>query len=277
MKSDTTSTYTRHAVRGVLHALYMLVSGRSDWRSPTVLIPDAATAAIAHSEIPRAWLLTPLTVAVALIALETTDLDRIVSNWFFDAGTVAFPLRHTFLFDTVLHHWAKYLVILTTCLIIATFLLSFIAGALRSRRRVLLFLGMTLALAPLTVSALKLASDRSCPWDIADYGGAAPYTHLFESEIRPHAPGHCFPAGHASTGFALMAFFFAAHRARRNRLARGLLIAGLSAGLILGFGRIAQGAHFLSHVLWSGLVCWLVMVGLYALLLAKPDTNTAEK
>ena len=70
-----------------------------------------------------------------------------------------------------------------------------------------------------------------------------------------------------------MAFFFAAHRSRRDWRARGLLAAGLSAGLILGFGRIAQGAHFLSHVLWSGLVCWLVMVGLYALLLAKPRVN----
>lgn len=230
-----------------------------------------------RGEIPLAWLYAPLIIAAALIALEFTDFDRIVSNWFFDAGAAVFPLRHTFLFDTVLHHWTKYLVILATCLIIAAYLLSFIAGALQSRRRVLLFLGVALALAPLTVSTLKLVSDRSCPWDLADYGGAVPYTRLFDSQSLPHAPGRCFPAGHASTGFALMAFFFAAHRVRRNRLARGLLIAGVFAGLILGFGRIAQGAHFLSHVLWSGLVCWLVMVGLYALLLAKPDPNSAVK
>ena len=222
------------------------------------------------TQIPRAWLLTPLAAAAALTALETTDLDRIVSNWFYDAATAAFPLRHAFLFDTVLHHWTKYVVILATCLIIAAFLLSFITGALQQQRRVLLFLGMALALAPLTVSALKLGSDRPCPWDIADYGGSAPYTRLFDSQSTPHAPGHCFPAGHASTGFALMAFFFAAHRSRRDWRTRGLLVAGMAAGLMLGFGRIAQGAHFLSHVLWSGLVCWLVMVGLYALLLAQP-------
>lgn len=275
MKPGTTATDTRRTFGSALRALYLLVSGQDVRRSPADPMPG--TAAPVLSEIPQAWLFTPLAVTAALIALEITDLDRIVSNWFYDAGTAAFPLRHTFLFDTVLHHWAKYVVILTTCLIIAAFLLSFVTSALQSRRRVLLFLGMALALAPLTVSALKLVSDRSCPWDLADYGGDAPYTRLFDSQSRPHAPGHCFPAGHASTGFALMAFFFAAHRARRNRLARGLLIAGLSAGLILGFGRIAQGAHFLSHVLWSGLVCWLVMVGLYALLLTKSGTNTVEK
>lgn len=228
-------------------------------------------------QIPRAWLLTPLAAAAALIALETTDLDRIVSNWFYDAGAAAFPLRHTFFFDTVLHHWTKYVAILATGLCIAAFLLSFITSALQPRRRALLFLGTALALAPLTVSALKLGSDRPCPWDIADYGGSAPYTRLFDSQSTPHAPGHCFPAGHASTGFALMAFFFAAYRSRRDWRARGLLATGIAAGLMLGFGRIAQGAHFLSHVLWSGLVCWLVMIVLYALLLAKPCANTGIK
>jgi membrane-associated PAP2 superfamily phosphatase len=45
-----------------------------------------------------------------------------------------------------------------------------------------------------------------------------------------------------------------------------VLGAGIAAGLLLGIGRIARGAHFLSHVLWSGLVCWLVMVCLYGML-----------
>jgi len=45
--------------------------------------------------------------------------------------------------------------------------------------------------------------------------------------------------------------------------------------LTLGGGRIAQGAHFLSHVLWSGVVCWLVMVLLYALLLRPGASPSA--
>ncbi len=235
------------------------------------------TAATDHHKVPRAWLLAPLALLVALLAIETTNIDRIINHWFYDAGTQTFPLRQTFLFDTVLHHWTKYAVILATSAIVVAFALTWLLPALRHWRRRLLFLALAMSLAPLTVTALKQITDRPCPWDLVDYGGGVHYTHLFEAREQPHTRGLCFPAGHASTGFALMAFFFAAHRARRNRLARGLLIAGLSAGLILGFGRIAQGAHFLSHVLWSGLACWLVMVGLYALLLAKPCTNTAVK
>ena len=217
--------------------------------------------------VPRLWWLAPAAVFVTLLLLETTDVDRAVSHWFYDTATGTFPLRHTFLFDTVLHHWTKYVVIMIASMVIATWLLSHVLPALRAQRRRLLFLALALSVAPLTVSALKLATNRPCPWDFADYGGAIPYTHLFEKSV-PHARGQCFPAGHASTGFALLGFFFVAHHARRRNLAHMALLLGLTGGVALGMGRVAQGAHFVSHVLWSGLVCWLVMLLLYKILLA---------
>lgn len=221
--------------------------------------------------IPRRWLIAPLLLLAALLALETTGTDLAISHWFYDAAARTFPLRHAFLLDAVLHHWVKYVVILATCVIAAAYTFTFLAPALRNQRRLLLFLALAMALAPLAVSALKQATDRPCPWDLVDFGGDSPYTHLFEAREQAHGRGLCFPAGHAATGFALMAFFFAAHHQRRPALARAALLAGTLAGLGLGVGRVAQGAHFLSHVLWSGLICWVVMVGLYALLIASAE------
>ncbi len=234
------------------------------------------TAATDYQKIPRVWLFAPLALLMALLATETTGIDHTISGWVYDAGTQTFPLRQNFLFDTVLHHWTKYVVILTTLAMVATFALTWVLPALRRWRRRLLFLALAMSLAPLTVTALKHLTDRPCPWDIVEFGGNVPYTHLFETREQPHARGLCFPAGHASTGFALMAFFFVARRSRRDWQARGWLAIGITAGLVLGFGRIAQGAHFLSHVLWSGLVCWLVMLALYALLLAQAHAGPAE-
>lgn len=208
----------------------------------------------------------PLAVLAVLIAMENSSIDQIISKWFYDDATHAFPLRYTFLFDTVLHHWSKYLVILTTCMIIAALLLTWVIPALVRWRAALLFLALALVLAPLAVSLLKLVTDRPCPWDFVEFGGLEPYTHLLQFRGLSHARGECFPAGHAATGFALMAFFFTFHHERRYTLARAALLSGILAGLLLGIGRIAQGAHFMSHVLWSGLVCWLVMVSLYATL-----------
>jgi membrane-associated PAP2 superfamily phosphatase len=68
-----------------------------------------------------------------------------------------------------------------------------------------------------------------------------------------------------------MAFYFAARAMRNPRLAKIALPGGIVAGLALGLGRIAQGAHFFSHVLWSGVVCWLVIVALHCLILPGAD------
>jgi len=238
------------------------------YSSRTRFTPNTATVSTeaAVETIPWRWLIVPLAVLAALLLMEITNIDRTVSHWFYDSAAHAFPLRHTFFFDTVLHHWTKYVVILTTCMAIAALLLTWVIPPLARWRSTLLFLALAMALAPLTVSLLKLVTDRPCPWDFMEFGGVEPYTQLFRFRGAAHARGLCFPAGHAATGFALLAFFFVFYRERRDALARAALFAGLAAGVLLGFGRIAQGAHFISHVLWSGLVCWLVMVGIYAAL-----------
>ena len=236
----------------------------------------SADAGVVRETIPRRWLIAPLVLLAGLFAMETTNIDRTISHWFYDSAAHAFPLRQTFFFDTVLHHWTKYAVILTTCMIVGALLLTWVIPSLARWRSTLLFLALAMALAPLTVSLLKLVTDRPCPWDFTEFGGAEPYTHLFQFRGTAHARGLCFPAGHAATGFALMAFFFAFHREHLKTLARAALLAGVLAGVLLGISRIAQGAHFMSHVLWSGLVCWLVMVGLYAALFRPgPGAGTA--
>jgi membrane-associated PAP2 superfamily phosphatase len=232
---------------------------------------------------PHDWLMlgTPLLAALVLLALENTDVDRAVARWFFDSGGSVFPLRYNMFLETVLHQWTKYVVVLIACLTITAFLLSFILTALKPQRRVLLFLALSLILAPTTVSGLKLATNRHCPWDLQEFGGFLPYTRLLEPPPPGLKPGQCFPAGHASTGFVLMAFYFAGRARRRPDLAQAGLATGLASGMALGLGRMLQGAHFLSHVLWSAVVCWSVMALLYAVILrpqelaAAPQRNSA--
>jgi membrane-associated PAP2 superfamily phosphatase len=220
--------------------------------------------------MPRSWVIVPAAMAVVLwLVGDLTDLDRVVSHLAFDAQTRGFPLRTDFWLDVVLHHWAKYAVITISAIIVAGLLLSFVLPAVRGQRRLLTFISLALILAPLSVTLAKASSARHCPWDISEFGGTVPYERLFEANAAGVAPGHCFPAGHASTGFALMAFYFAAYSQGARRLARKWLAAGIVAGLGLGFARILQGAHFLTHVLWSGLLCWTVMVLVYRVCLQE--------
>lgn len=210
-----------------------------------------------------------LLIAVLLAVLEQTSIDDMVSGWFFDRIAAVFPLRYNSFLEVFAHQYVKQLVIVVACCVIAMYLLSFVLTELKPRRRLLLFLSLSFTLAPLAVVLLKVASVRHCPWNLLEYGGFAPHLTLFDAVPADLSPGHCFPAGHASTGFCLMAFYFAA-RAFDSRLWAGIGLAGsIVLGLALGLGRVAQGAHFLSHVLWSGLVCWLVIVALHYALLPR--------
>lgn len=104
------------------------------------------------------------------------------------------------------------------------------------------------------ISVLKSASVTSCPWDLSEFGGVARY--LSHWSFTPDGgPGRCFPAGHASAGFAFVGGYFV-FRDVAPQVARRWLAAALVAGLLLGLAQQARGAHFMSHTLWTGWLCW---------------------
>ncbi len=128
--------------------------------------------------------------------------------------------------------------------------------AFRSRRRGwALFL--TLGLVPVAVGWSKSATNVFCPSEIRRYGGDVPYVRVLESYPvgdRPQRRGRCFPGGHASGGFALLALAGLAHDRRGQWLGIGI---GLTVGSLMGFYQMAKGAHYLSHTLITALVAWI--------------------
>ena len=223
------------------------------------------------------YLLPVILVAGVIIALDHAGIDRLVSGWFFDAQSGGFPWRYNGFLEVVMHHWTKYLVILAAVAAFAGYLISFLTPQLTPLRALFLFAALALTLAPLVIATLKFFSMKHCPWDIAGFGGFVPYAGLFDAYPGNVAPGRCFPAGHASTGFCLFAFHFLGRFLGNPLLARAGFALGLVAGLGLGLVRIMQGAHFASHVLWSGVVCWIVIVALYGLILEPRRTDYGLK
>jgi membrane-associated PAP2 superfamily phosphatase len=124
------------------------------------------------------------------------------------------------------------------------------------RRPLLVFLASVLASVGL-VAAIKYGLPMDCPWSLERYGGTLPYTGLFE--LRPAGFPHnaCFPAAHASAGFAWVALYpFLARVAPRWR-AWGLA-AGIGLGGLFAAAQELRGAHFLSHDLSSLVLCLAV-------------------
>lgn len=210
-----------------------------------------------------------------LLVFESTSLDTAFSALFYDPAFRGFPRRYDWFLEVVMHRWAKNLLWAAGLLCLGVLLLSFALDRLRPLRRRLLFLTLALGLGPAAVAGLKVITDKHCPWDLQIYGGSLPHVRLLEPRPRDLPPGRCFPGGHAAGGFALMSFWFVWRR-ERPRAAAAALGIGFACGFALGFGRIMQGAHFLSHNLWAAWVCWVVALALYAPIL-EPDAPSSRQ
>lgn len=215
-------------------------------------------------------LLLPLLAGLLLAWLfDLTRLDWRMSNWFFDSQAMRFPLRDNPFLEIGLHHIVKYVVVVFAVAVAAVTIASFLKPQWRHYRPLLIFLVLSLGLSSAAVSELKTLTGLHCPYELTAYGGDMPFFGVFDVRPKGVPAGRCWPGGHASTAFCLFGLYFALGWVGRREQANAILLGTLLLGLVLGMGRVAQGAHFMSHNLWSALICWLLTLGLYELLLRR--------
>lgn len=233
-----------------------------------------------NSQSSRTWwfrqvLLMIILAAALLLTFELTALDLRVERLFYDFGSGSFPWRHHWFLDQAMHQGLKLInyVLLLAASVICLPALRGKIDRLPPRNALLALAGMLLI--PTTTALLKQYTHRHCPWDIIEFGGYAPYLGLLVPAPQDIARGMCFPAGHASGGFAWMVWALAlAHSMRR--VYRAILALSLAVGLVMGLARMVQGAHFLSHTLWSAWWAWSLSLLLAWLLRAKIFAGQAE-
>jgi lipid A 4'-phosphatase len=100
---------------------------------------------------------------------------------------------------------------------------------------------------------------RPRPRQVDLFGGSVPYHYVWQPGYA--GIGKSFPCGHSAAGFFLITPYFAL-RSRKRRLALTFLVIGMTYGSLMGFGRIAQGGHFLSDVVGSGVIVYAVGLSL---------------
>ncbi|RZI42696.1 phosphatase PAP2 family protein [Herbaspirillum sp. HC18] len=221
-------------------------------------------------------LLLPLAAAPLIWWIfDATPLDRWMIGWYYDVGARNFPLRDDVFMQNVMHNGLKLIVVAVGMILAGAYLLSFLLPQLAPQRRRLLWLLGGMCGATALVAVLKHYSVMHCPWDLADYGGYAAFHGLFDSLPANTAPGRCFPSGHASGGFALLAFYFGLRDSDADR-ARLMLFLGLALGLVMGWAQMMRGAHFLSHTVWAAWVEWMFLALLYHLVPPHLPVPAAE-
>lgn len=187
-------------------------------------------------------------LCATLILFHWTDLDvwfqqflyhETDGTWVWDARE---PISRFLLYDGV-----KALLIVVAVFSLVVLVLDKWRHFLGARRRPLLVLALSLLLVPFSVSALKATTNVPCPHDVVRFGGPLPHVGVFDawpSGSKPAQRQRCFPAGHASGGFALFALvLFGRDRREKILIAAGVLMLSWS----MGFYKMAVGDHFLSH------------------------------
>ena len=146
-----------------------------------------------------------------------------------------------------------------------------------NRRRIVyglfIILSVILGAGIIVNSTLKEHWGHPRPAEIVEFGGRGLYAPPWAK--RPSGEGESFPSGHAAIAFSYIVFYFIL-RIPRPKLARACFWGVVLMGSLMGLGRIIQGRHFLSDVLWAAYIPYLACMLFYYGVLKIPGRQSGD-
>ncbi|MGC8905863.1 MAG: phosphatase PAP2 family protein [Desulfomonilaceae bacterium] len=138
---------------------------------------------------------------------------------------------------------------------------SWLGLAPQKWRRPCLVIILSIIIGPglLVNGVLKPWWGRPRPVDVVEFGGAMKYHDVWARSSC--CGGKSFPCGHCAIGFSLSSAV--AFTPFYPVIGYVGLAAGLLYGSVLSAARLIQGGHFLSDILWSFVIVYVVIVVLY--------------
>jgi membrane-associated PAP2 superfamily phosphatase len=207
--------------------------------------------------------ITALFFALAIIHYNNIDIR--FQSLFFDFDSNSWLIsRDNQILKFIFYRMPKYLIITYGLSLIIYLICNKNADLILKKK--ITFLIFALIITPVVVAIIKHYSPIYCPYNIKEFYGCCIYISpldVFKHEFFTPNIGKCFPAGHASGGFALMSLYFVISK---TELRKSSLILSLALGWIMGFYQIAKGAHYLSDTLFTMTVAYIVSISLLRLL-----------
>jgi membrane-associated PAP2 superfamily phosphatase len=197
----------------------------------------------------------PVLVAALAILSEYSGFDLWLAGHFYDATTQTWPYSSLFITTTILHTGAKNLLVLIALINLLAIPASWFIPKLAPYRKHLIYILVAGLTGTLLVSELKSLTHIYTPWDLALFNGEHPYIRLFDPVPPGAEVGYGFPGGHSSGGFAYLGLYFVL-MVHHHPLRKYGLIIPLVTGIILSLTQEIRGAHFLSHDMFSFVICW---------------------
>ncbi|KGJ86620.1 phosphoesterase PA-phosphatase related protein [Colwellia psychrerythraea] len=219
-----------------------------------------------HINLPKHISISIIYLLLVFGLFELTNIDIAIQNYFYNNAQEAWlwskqePVLKLFFYDapkTALTFFALGIIIS---------LLFFRKRDLISRyKNGLVIVLLSLIIVPSVVGLLKATTNSACPVALDNYGGEIPYVKVLASYPPNKTPSKiqkCFPAGHASGGFALLSLFFIFTTTKNKKIA---MVFATSLGGLMGSYKMIIGDHFISHTLITMGLAWLLICTIAAL------------
>jgi len=206
-------------------------------------------------------IITTIILLSSIILFGVTSLDITIQDYFFDYTSFSWILdssNSTLKF--LLYDGIKKLLIFVAILFIVVFIFFRNKPNIKLYKQGIAIVILSAIFVPGITGGLKKMTNMPCPKNEIQYGGKMERTTVWEKYIQPYASMDriaCWPAGHASGGFALMSLFFL-FKTRKNKLIA--LYGAISLGWAMGLYKMAIGDHFFSHTLITMLIAWLIIL-----------------
>lgn len=193
----------------------------------------------------------------------SAGLDFVVASAIYQLEGQQWQLTHHWLFDDVLHQGSRHLNSFVLCCLLVVWLYhKMLCKNNVTTTTALTKLLLSLLLSFASVALLKRLLPTECPWHLQQFGGHLPFISMFSARPVAMPSTQCFPAGHASIGYAWVALYFYFLPTSPTKARIGLTIA-LWLGFVLGMAQQLRGAHFVSHDLTTLWLCWTISTLVY--------------
>ncbi|MGO4891955.1 phosphatase PAP2 family protein [Flavobacterium sp. W21_SRS_FM6] len=213
-----------------------------------------------------AWYTPAIYGILTIIVLQYSGADNWLASQIYDINH-GWNWRDSWLLETVLHKAGRSFVAMWVVALLILTCLSFACQLFTKTQRIAILYALCATIfSVVLISGLKQITMLPCPWDVNGLGGSQSYVYLHQMFSSSDAGPQCYPAGHASGGYALFSLYFCLKLWRADKGQKinfYWLLPGMVVGGLFGVAQQLRGAHFLSHDLSTALLCWYCSFGLW--------------
>lgn len=210
--------------------------------------------------INKQIIFTSLLLLVSIIYFGLSDIDVLVQDYFYNFTTHTWILPWSLQpYKFIFYDGEKRFLILFAVSVLIFSIIFRKKRVVQTYKRGIIILLLSAIFVPSITGLIKSNTNMPCPKNEIRYGGMYPKTAVWQSYpkdfVKPKTK--CWPAGHASAGFALMSLFFLFKRKRNRFIGLGI---GFFVGWSTGLYKMIIGDHFLSHTVITMILAWLIIL-----------------